>query len=132
MSSKSLETFQIVATLLHSLHISLNILIYASLNPPCMAELMVLINGCRSNNKKYQDKVLKPHRCPIKQVFQNIKSTNTCAAPTTWTVCSTNWQSGDEKRAIGLVDTDWTVFTIVGKSSLFLPETSCSLEKNTM
>ncbi|XP_037032719.1 uncharacterized protein LOC119071773 isoform X2 [Bradysia coprophila] len=38
-SSQALETFRIIATFLHALHISLNIAIYTSLNPPYIIEL---------------------------------------------------------------------------------------------
>lgn len=38
-SSHALETFRIIATFLHALHISLNIAIYTSLNPPYIVEL---------------------------------------------------------------------------------------------
>lgn len=43
LSPKTLENFQLVATQLNALHISLNIVIYASLNPPYMVELFAVL-----------------------------------------------------------------------------------------
>lgn len=52
LSPKTMETFQVVATQLNALHISLNIVVYASLNPPYLVELFAVLQVifCKFSN----------------------------------------------------------------------------------
>lgn len=64
VTAKTLETFQIVATLLNALHISLNIIVYASCNPPYMAELFVVLEIlCLKTKKQSVERIVDDGCC---------------------------------------------------------------------